>query len=513
MDDLKKRIVSGIVFALLLVGMFTLTFNIQPVKAGTIIVPDDYPTIQEAINAANPEDTVFVKAGIYYENVIVNKTVSLIGENRETTIVDCGFGCGLRIASYDHLPHKIANITISKFTIRNAGMWGAIFLEKATSCNISNNNLIDSVTGIYLLDSDHNTIFANVMKNNERGFGLGVYVDESDYNNVSCNKITDNYGGISLSSSTDNIINGNDVSNNSGTGVSLDESNHNVISFNNVEKNQGLGISLYKSVNNAIQGNNIRNNSYDGIKLDICLPPYPSLGNIIVNNNVISNGLEFPCRGIYSYFSGNNLIYHNNFINNARQVEIEKGLNTYTNTWDNGYPSGGNYWSDYTGIDANGDAIGDTSYEGDRFPLIAPFNTFDAGVWNDEAYNVDVISNSNISDFHFNPDEGAFLNFDVTGEDGTSGFCRVTIPADLLWVEDGWIITVGDQQITNYTIIPDENFTYLYFTYNHSTQTVTIEGTHVIPEFPSSIALLEFLMLITISLIFAEKKTLQKAKT
>jgi len=144
---------------------------------------------------------------------------------------------------------------------------------------------------------------------------------------------------------------------------------------------------------------------------------------------------------------------------------------------------------------------------------MVPFSTFDASVWNETEYFVDVVSNSTVSDFYFNPDEGAFLRFNVTGEDGTKGFCRVTIPKDLLWVQDGqWSVLVGGEPV-NYTIIPDENYTYLYFTYNHSTKTVEIQGTDVIPEFPSSVLLLGFLVLITIPLIFAQKKRFKKAKT
>ena len=64
----------------------------------TVVVPDDYVTIQEAINHASVGDIVFVKHGTYYENAIVNETILLIGENRENTIVDArGIGKALEL--------------------------------------------------------------------------------------------------------------------------------------------------------------------------------------------------------------------------------------------------------------------------------------------------------------------------------------------------------------------------------------------------------------------------------
>jgi len=226
---------------------------------------------------------------------------------------------------------------------------------------------------------------------------------------------------------------------------------------------------------------------------------------------------------IYLWDSSNNVFCHNNFINNTYQVYTSNSVNV----WDDGYPSGGNYWSDYTGVDlfsgpyqnkTKSDGIGDAPYiidvnNTDRYPLMAPFTAFDACTWNGTAYSVDVVSNSTVSDFHFNPDEGAFLKFNVTGNDGTAGFCRVTIPEDLLWVQDGqWSVLVGGEPV-NYTIIPDENCTYLYFMYNHTTKRVIIQGTNVIPEFSLNILLLTFLLLTTIPLIFTRKIRSRKAKT
>src|SRR4030067_2374091 len=85
---LETELNSGIIVAVVLASM--LAFNTHTVEANhtTIIVPDDYPTIQAAMNAASQGDTIYVKTGTYYENVIVNKPLTLVGESKENTIVD-----------------------------------------------------------------------------------------------------------------------------------------------------------------------------------------------------------------------------------------------------------------------------------------------------------------------------------------------------------------------------------------------------------------------------------------
>ena len=185
--------------------------------------------------------------------------------------------------------------------------------------------------------------------------------------------VRNGYYGIHTWSSDNNIISGNNITNNA-YGISLRFSSGNSISGNNVTANGGLGILLDGSSSNTISGNNITNNGA-GIWVVV-----PSSSNTISGNNITNNGYA-----IRLYYSSNNVIFHNNFINNIGQVYIESL--GYADFWDDGYPSGGNYWSDYTGFDLysgpdqdqlGSDGIGDTSYvinndNIDHYPLISPF--------------------------------------------------------------------------------------------------------------------------------------------
>jgi hypothetical protein len=198
-------------------------------------------------------------------------------------------------------------------------------------------------------------------------------------------------------------------------------------------------------------------------------------------NNIVSNRL-----GIYfGYSSGSNTIYHNNFANNSQQVSISAiSPPAWPNVWDDGYPSGGNYWSDYKGTDlksgqyqnvTGSDGIGDTSYtiEGfmsglDNCPLMGLFSDFTVT----SGYGVETICNSTVSDFQFN---GTAISFNVTGETGTNGFCRVCIPTTL--VGNTYRVFVdGTEILPPPSPLPNSNSThsYLYFNYTHSTEKVII---------------------------------------
>jgi parallel beta-helix repeat protein len=162
-----------------------------------------------------------------------------------------------------------------------------------------------------------------------------------------------------------NFLIGNIITDNSGDGIAFYYTSNNTVLENNITNNV-RSIFLYGSSNNSISGNNI-------IANEIGISIQESSFNSISENNVANNGY-----GIYfSYLTDLNRFYHNNFINNTRQVEFHP-QSGYTNFCDNEYPSGGNYWSNYTGTDANHDGIGDTPYiidanNTDHYPLMTPY--------------------------------------------------------------------------------------------------------------------------------------------
>ncbi len=236
---------------------------------------------------------------------------------------------------------------------------------------ITRNTVFGSHTvGIELGHSDSNTISENHVSGS-RYYGVQLY--ESHWNSLLSNTLEYNWVGIHLSYSSNNMVAANNVSN-SEDGIFVQESAKNTVAENSVFGNDD-GIHLHYAFNNSIENNTAYSN-------DIGIYVRQSDGNALTGNNVSLN--NFVGIGLNTAYE--NKVYHNMLIGNPQQATD----NTDTNEWDNGYPSGGNYWSDYTGNDwfsgpnqdqPGSDGIGDTprvidADSLDRFPLVGMRSEF-----------------------------------------------------------------------------------------------------------------------------------------
>ena len=210
---MKHRLL-GIVLILLFFNTFSVALKIRTVKAGTIIVPDNYPSIQEALDNAGDGDTIFVRAGTYSEAITLNKSIALIGENRFHTTIQ---GSVLVTAGYNQ---RLDGITIENFTITSQQADG-IKVEYSHNCTIRNNRLLNNKgSGINLHDSSQYLISGNTISNNT-------------------------HSGIEFSSlhnCSNNIIYGNVIShNNYGVSFSGNETRHMTVHANSIVNNtQGI---------------------------------------------------------------------------------------------------------------------------------------------------------------------------------------------------------------------------------------------------------------------------------
>jgi len=409
-----------------------------------------------------------------------------------------------------------ANSKIKNIIAKNN--YHGVYLWNITSSIVENVTASNNEYGIRLKYSQGNVLVDNKAVSNDI---LGISISYSTNNTLSKNVASsNNCVGISLWYSDNNRLSDNiaeDNSNNFGTdgsyGICLDYSGYNILTNNMVADNlEGIGLS--HSDGNALIGNNIENNIRSGIRIQF------SCNNVLSGNNIENSGYTAVFGssgtvaesgvGIWLKNSSSNKISNNNFINNKPLVDTRSSLNT----WDEGYPSGGNYWSSCKGVDVysgfyqnetGNDGIGDSVYAindvVDRFPLMAPTLSFTVNISCNEVLYINVISNLTISDFILNVSQN-LISINVMGLDGSLGFGRITVPNIIFqqtWQGNCTLLVDGKQPLYTKNLTDDNN-TYIYFTYIHSERKSTL-------DFQSGIILVLLVIFIIVAIILARKKS------
>ena len=429
------------------------------------------------------------------------------------------------------------NITMYRNLVHDCGWMGIHLDGSSNQCIIADNTVMNNLEGMELERSAGNLVDGNSLVDNNvsivlnRCGSLNVFRG-NNMTSSQCNLIV---FGFDLDSFMQDLDDSNIVNNKT---VYYLTNLHDIIIDPSDYPNLGY-LAVVNCTNTTVQDFNITRNG-DGVLLAystkctltnitlsgnrgslLCggLTFYKSNNNTIVNNKISNN----TC-AICLYHSDENIFYHNNFIQNDRQV-VPDFLAPFTdessgyfslNVWDNNFE--GNYWSDYTGLDENKNGIGDSSYlitpspsippeskQYDRCPLMGMFHSYDVS-YVVSGCKVKVVSNSTISDFAvpiwIEHPELRWIEFKVTGETGI-GFCRICIPYKLMSPPYNVTIDNGETPVLyiNDTICDNGTHRWMYFTYPHTTHKVII-----IPEFLSNTIVAIFMITSLITAIMAKKR-------
>ena len=338
-------------------------------RAADINVPAGGAHLAEAIAAAQSGDRLFLASGTHAGQVVINKALTLEGEDGAT--VDAG-GTGTVIAIF------ASNVSVRGLTLRNSGPKGeafdsGVYIEKgADNVTIEGNRMENNLFGVVLHGSKNATVRANIIANrtdlrlNDRGNGIHIWNNSGSL--IEGNTVTSGRDGIYIEISHGNVIranwfqglrfavhymyaNNNEVSGNTSirnhVGFALMYSKGLKV-FNNLSVSDlQHGLMLHTTHKSEVHSNFIYGTG------EKCLFIYTSAGNDVHDN-------RFEQCGIGVHFTGgseNNAFHGNSFLANEMQVKYT-GLKFYE--WSrNGR---GNYWSDNPAFDLGGDGIADAAY-------------------------------------------------------------------------------------------------------------------------------------------------------
>ena len=316
---------------------------------GLVIILD----IQDAINGADDCDTIYVFCGTYFENIVIDKKINLVGEFNQNTIID-----GSRKG--DTVNIKVDGVKIQDFTIKNGSSnisvdWfragvrvtgsnvsiqGNIFCDnllgifgkRVTDISICNNIFLNDGITFSSYDSElkhpplYEKYFIHKIENNTvNGKPLLYYKNQENF------AVPSNVGQLIAVNCSKMIISNASITN-TDFGIILAFCRFCTIEKSNLSSNDEM-IWLIRSDYNIIEFNNISNN-FHGICID-----YGSKNNIIRNNHISKNQW---CGIILEYFSSNNIIENNNLLKN--NVKNGYFIQSFRNKWS------GNYWDDWIGL-------------------------------------------------------------------------------------------------------------------------------------------------------------------